>query len=211
VDADLRRPRVHKIFGLENRVGLTDDFINANSRSNGSVQPTELGNLHAITSGSLPPNPSELLGSERMTMILANLQKDFDVVIFDSPPALIVTDADVLAPLVDGVIIVVRPSVSKRAGVKHVIEQLNQVKANIVGVVLNDVPITNSRYYYYRGYYKSRYGRGDYYREYADEPSEGLDMKTAMEEAKKRSSLHKAIEKPDNDKKKQNNRDAQLF
>ncbi len=159
VDSDLRRPRVHKIFQLQNRLGLTDQFIHPQENLNGAVQPTEVKNLYALTSGSLPPNPSELLGSQRMVEIVQALEAQFDLVIMDSPPSLVVTDANVLANRADGVIVVIRPSITKRAAIKHTIEQLEQVKANIVGVVLNGVDVKKSRYNYYRGYYH-KYGRG---------------------------------------------------
>jgi non-specific protein-tyrosine kinase len=165
VDADLRRPRIHKIFQLANRVGLTDQFIRTQDRFDGSIKSTEVANLHAITSGNLPPNPSELLSSGRMSEILKLLGNQFNTVIIDSPPTLLVTDAIVLAQRVDGVLLVVKPSVTKWASLRHAIEQLQHVKANLLGVVVNDVNVGRSRYYYYRGYYKQKYGKGYHYAE----------------------------------------------
>jgi polysaccharide biosynthesis transport protein len=165
VDADLRRPRIHKMFQLSNRVGLTDQFIRTQDRFDGSLKSTEVANLHAITSGNLPPNPSELLSSGRMSEILKLLSNQFNTVIVDSPPTLLVTDAIVLAPRVDGVLLVVKPSVTKWASLKQAVEQLQHVKGNLLGVVVNDVNVGRSRYYYYRGYYKQKYGKGYHYAE----------------------------------------------
>ena len=165
MDADLRRPNIHKMFQLSNRVGLTDQFIQTQDRFNGSLKSTQVANLHAITSGSLPPNPSELLSSGRMSEVLQLLSNQFNIVIVDSPPTLLVTDAMVLAQRVDGVLLVVKPSVTKWGALRQAIEQLQRVKANLLGVVINDVNVGRSRYYYYRGYYKQKYRKGYQYTE----------------------------------------------
>jgi capsular exopolysaccharide synthesis family protein len=166
VDSDLRRPQLHKLFQLSNRLGLTDQFIRPQEYLirpqeylSGTVQPTEVKNLYLLSSGSLPPNPSELISSQRMVEIIQTLEAQFEVVIMDAPPSLVVTDANVLANRADGVLLVIRPSLTKRTAIKHTIEQLAQVKANIVGVVLNGVDVRKSHYSYYRGYYH-KYGRG---------------------------------------------------
>jgi capsular exopolysaccharide synthesis family protein len=130
VDADLRRPRIHKMFKLSNRIGLTDQFIRPQDHLNGAVKPTDIKDLSVVTSGSLPPNPSELLGSDRMLEVLRQLSGQYNTIILDTPPVLVVTDALVLAPRVDGVVLVVKPSVTKRAALRHAIEQLQQVNAN---------------------------------------------------------------------------------
>ena len=164
VDADLRRPKIHKVFQLSNRLGLTNQFLQTQDLFDGTIKNTEIANLHVITSGNLPPNPSELLGSGRMVEILHQLSEQFNTIVVDTPPMLAVSDAVVLAPLVDGVIVVVKPTVTKRVALKRVIEQLQQVKANLIGVVLNDVKVSHSRYYYYRGYeYHRKYGKGYQY------------------------------------------------
>ena len=164
VDADMRRPKIHRLLQLSNRMGLSDEFIRPQNSLNDFVQSTEFNNLYALTSGSLPPNPSELMGSDKMLEILSFLKEKYDLVLLDTPPALVVTDANVLATRVDGVLLVIRPSVTKRAAVKHVIEQLRQVKANIIGVVFNDVNVRRS-HYYYRGYYYSKYSKDYHYSE----------------------------------------------
>ncbi len=184
LDADLRRPRVDILFHLPNKLGLTDQFIHPQEYPDGAVQSTEVKDLSVITSGSLPPNPSELLGSQRMDEIVQNLKGQYDIVLMDTPPVLLVTDANVLAHRVDGVLLVIDPRKSKRAAIKHAIEQLAQVKANIVGVVLNGVDVKKSRYGYYRGYYH-KYGRG--YDDYVDAESSGIKKikspKTSHQEA----------------------------
>lgn len=185
VDADLRRPRVHKIFQLHNRLGLTDQFIHPQDHLDGTVKATEVKDLFAVTSGALPPNPSELLGSERMTEIIGHLGQEFTTILLDTPPILFVTDALVLAPVVDGVLLVVKPSVTKRAEIRHAIEQLKRVNANLLGVIINDVRVDRSRYYYYRGYSysnRSRYGKGYGYGEKEFEAKVNAAPKSADKE-----------------------------
>jgi tyrosine-protein kinase len=168
-DTDLRRPRVHKMFGLTNHGGISSLFIPSVARSgdkvhlNGHLQQTGISNLRAIPSGSLPPNPSELLASERMKAILEQVQEQAELVVFDSPPVLAVTDAVVLAPRVDGVVLVVKPGMTKLAACRQAIEQLQRVGANLLGVIFNDVEINrlNYNYQYYRGYYSGHYDQDD--------------------------------------------------
>lgn len=186
VDADLRRPMIHKILQLSNRVGLTDQFLRPQSDFDGALKKTEVDGFQALTSGSLPPNPSELLGSERMSGILNQLTNQFDTVIIDAPPMILVTDALVLAPAVDGVLVIVKPSVTKRAGLKYLLDQLHQVKANVIGVVLNDVQINRSRHYYYHGYYRKY--RKDYpYTEDTSGPAEKQGVVAAENSGLKKS------------------------
>jgi non-specific protein-tyrosine kinase len=155
VDADLRRPQIHKKFGLSNRTGITSVFVQPHPKLNGTVQDTEIANLTALTSGSLPPNPAELLGSEKMFDILGLIGEEADLIVIDSPPVMAVTDAAVLAPRVDGVLLVVKPGATKLAACKQAVDQLQRVGANILGVILNDVEVNRSRYKYayYKGYY----------------------------------------------------------
>lgn len=160
VDADLRRPRVHQKLGLDNLSGITDLFMQPEIILNGEVQPTEVPNLVGIASGRLPPNPSELIGSAKMNDILQALSKMVEIAILDTPPLLAVTDAAALAPKVDGVVLVIKPGVTKLSATKQAIMQLNRVGAHILGVILNDVNLKRSgyRYTYYRHYY-SNYGK----------------------------------------------------
>jgi non-specific protein-tyrosine kinase len=157
VETDLRRPQVHKRLGLSNRDGISGMFVQSKMVLNGALRETSIDNLFALTSGALPPNPSELLGSEKMYEILNLVGERTDIILLDSPPVMAVTDAAVLAPRVDGVLLVVKPGSTKLAACRQAIEQLQRVGANILGVVLNDVELNRSRYHYYRGYYYTYY------------------------------------------------------
>ncbi|MBA4376795.1 MAG: hypothetical protein C0401_11580, partial [Anaerolinea sp.] len=160
IDADLRRPRIHKVFQLSNRIGLSDYFIRSQDRLIGVVKKTNTKGLCVITSGSLPPNPSELLSSDKMMEVINLLGKHFNTIILDTPPLLAVTDALVLAPRMDGVILVMDPNKTKRGALKHAIEQLRIVNANLLGVVLNNVKVKRSQYYYnHKYYYGKQYGK----------------------------------------------------
>jgi non-specific protein-tyrosine kinase len=159
MDADLRRPKIHRLLNLLNRDGLSSLFLKLRQTKGGSVdlslhlKLTEVPGLQVITSGGLPPNPAELLGSEHLHSILTHLADVADIVVIDSPPVLAVTDAAVLAPRVDGVLLVVKPGVTKLAACKQAVEQLRRVGANVLGVVLNEVELKRSYYFNYR--YKS--------------------------------------------------------
>jgi non-specific protein-tyrosine kinase len=155
IDADLRRPKQHKLMGINNRKGITELFTYSQPVLNGNLQKTEIENLFALPSGKIPPNPSELLGSAKMVQILEQVEKQAEMIIIDSPPVLAVTDAVVLAQRVDGVLIVMKPGVTKFQAMKQAIDQLQRIGANILGVVLNDVEIKRSgyKYAYYKGYY----------------------------------------------------------
>jgi polysaccharide biosynthesis transport protein len=160
LDADLRRPRIHRRLNLPNRQGLVDLFLQTSHGLNGHVQRTPQMNLAALTTGALPPNPSELLGSAKMGEILSQLLQEADLVVVDSPPVLAVTDAAVLAPKMDAVVLVVRPGETKLASARQAVEQLRRGGANLVGVVLNGVDLKKSRYYGYQYqayFYSTRY------------------------------------------------------
>lgn len=153
MDCDLRRPRLHKIFQISNRIGLSDFFIRSDDRLDGVYKKTENNNIGVITSGSLPPNPSELLGSARMNEVIKVVQSNCDLLIMDTPPLLAVTDALVLANRVDGVILVMDPKRTKRAAIKHAIDQIRRVNGNLLGIVLNNVKSKSTHYYYTKNYY----------------------------------------------------------
>jgi len=155
VDADLRRPNVHKVLGLSNRRGLSSLFVNPNADVSTNLQQTATANFTVLTAGEVPPNPSELLGSTKMIELLGKLEEFADVIVIDSPPIMAVTDSAVLAPKVDGVLLIVKPGSTHMMAAKQAVEQLRRVGANILGVVLNEVDIGASRYRYYRykGYY----------------------------------------------------------
>ncbi len=161
VSADLRKPRLHKFFGLPNEVGLSNVLA-------GKVQPWEalrdpgVENLRVIASGPVPANPAELLQSERMGELLAELREVADFVILDTPPVLLVADSSALAPLVDGVVLVADAEGTTRGSVAHTRDQLEQVDAPLIGAVLNNFDPSTARSYNYRGYYGYRYRYGGY-------------------------------------------------
>jgi len=160
MDADMRRPTLHKLFKLSNRIGLSDYFIRTPEKMTGVVKKTRVNGLNIITSGSLPPNPSELLSSSKMQDVLSLLEKHFDMVLLDSPPLLAVTDALILAKSVNGVLLVVDPKKTKRGAIRQAIEQLQRLDTRLLGVVLNNIKVKRSSYYYNRDYYYSKqYGR----------------------------------------------------
>lgn len=150
IDADLRRPTLHTTFGLTNTQGLSTILVNNEDYRSIAVQSV-IDNLTVITSGPVPPNPAELLNSGRMKALLKSVQAEFDLVVLDVPPLLSVTDTQILAANVDGVILVVRQGVAQRASVKRATELLNMVHANVLGYVLNDVT-SKSGYGYGYGY-----------------------------------------------------------
>ena len=158
IDADLRRPKVHRFLNLTNQFGLSDLFRTAMPVSAVAQISEEHENLHVITSGSLPPNPAELLGSARMDALLTEAGKEADMIVLDSPPTL-VADAQVLSSKVDGVILVIYPGNTHADAALATLEQLSRAGARIVGVVLNRIPRNRADYYggyrHYSPYYSS--------------------------------------------------------
>lgn len=153
VDADLRRPSMHQIFGVPNLGGLTELLRSRDLEINDQIRSTEVENLQLITSGPLPPNPSELLSSQRMAELLSRLEEMADVVILDSPPVLAVTDAIGLSNRVDGVVLVTQARRTRRGAAKQTVSRLNRVGANILGFVLNQVSSKTAGYSKYSQYY----------------------------------------------------------
>lgn len=160
VDGDLRRPSLHKILELPNGQGLTTALLDTKTDIASHVQSTSTSGLSVLPSGPLPPNPAELLNSQRMITVLRELRDQWDVVIMDTPPVLSVTDAAVLAPHFDGVALVVEIGETRLEGLRHATERLENAKAHILGVVLNRSTARRSNYYRY--YYDYQY----YTREY---------------------------------------------
>ncbi len=162
-DCDLRHPKLHTYFGMPNRAGISTLFAHPAEIPNGAQQTTRVKNLSLLTTGQLPPNPAELLGSKKMQNILLGLCQMNDLVLIDVPPVLAVTDAAVLAPSIDGVILVVRPGKTRTFALRQTIAQLHQVNSTILGVVMNDVDMRghlySQQYKYYRDYsaYQSYY------------------------------------------------------
>lgn len=160
VDTDLRRPVLHRIFDVENEVGLSDVIIHPNPGVVEHLRPTEVENLWLLPSGTLPPNPAELLGSQRMQEIIEELKANADIVLFDSPPTLLVTDAAVLGAHVDGVILVNDAGRTRRPMAQRAAEELRRVRIPLLGLVVNRLSSSKSGYYYYQ-YYNYKYYRQD--------------------------------------------------
>jgi non-specific protein-tyrosine kinase len=157
VDADLRRSALHKVFRLSNREGLTNVLLQNEPLLDGWLQETGIENLRLLSSGPLPPNPPELLGSQKMRRLLENLTEEADLVIFDSPPMLAVTDATVLSMMADGVLVIADAEKTRRGALKEAVQNLQQAGANVLGAVLNRVPLRGGEYSYYRyDYYGHR-------------------------------------------------------
>ena len=152
VDADLRRPRQHSLFGMPKEPGLTTALLAPEERS-AVLQETAVKGLRIITSGRHAPNPAELLASQRMRAFLSWLLEQADVVVFDSPPVLSVTDAAVLSNLADGTILVVNCGETRIPAAAQAVERLTSVKKNVLGVVLNRLAPSAGAYYYYYYYY----------------------------------------------------------
>ena len=155
IDTDLRRPVVHKIFNLKKEPGITNYLVNKDLKFNDLIQKTEIDNLFIVPSGPIPPNPSEILGSSKMTMLIEKLEKSWDIILFDSPPLVAVTDATMVSKEIDKIIIVVKVGQTDKKAFDHTISSLNNVDAPIGGIVLNAVTQKYSygNYYYYYQYY----------------------------------------------------------
>jgi polysaccharide biosynthesis transport protein len=153
IDGDLHRPRQHRVFGLRNNTGLTTALIaNIAGSLDDILQDTGVTGLRVLTSGPLPPNAAELLGSTRMRELLADLHTVADVVIVDSPPVTALSDAAVLAMQTDGVLLVLDAGKTRREMAKRATEALGRVQARVIGVVLNRMPARGAGYYYYYRY-----------------------------------------------------------
>lgn len=155
VDADLRRPTQHNLFELPNNQGLTTAILDNKTPVNYHIQKTRVPNLHILTSGPIPPNPSELLNSQRMSHILKALTQETDFVIFDTPPVLTVADASILAPQVDGGLLVIEVGKTTSATFKQAVERIKNTGATLFGVVMNQLQPGRSSSY---GYYYYNYG-----------------------------------------------------
>jgi capsular exopolysaccharide synthesis family protein len=156
IDCDLRRPRLHAQFEVANSKGLTTWLSGERDLDNLLQTCPKTPNLKILTSGPVPPNPAELLGSEEMRRLLGQLSERFAHIIIDSPPAISFTDASILSTMVDGVMLVVHGGRSSRAVVRRAKQQLLDVGAHIFGVVLNNVKL-ETQDYYYSGYYSNYY------------------------------------------------------
>jgi len=151
VDADMRLPSIAKIFHLENKVGLSTLMTSKHLKVKEAIQHVESVHLDVLTSGIVPPNPSELLASERMDEIIQELKQEYDLVLFDLPPIVSVTDAQILATKIDGVILVIRKDIADVEDVYKAKELLELVNANVLGAIFNG---ETNNYDYSNSYYR---------------------------------------------------------
>lgn len=159
VDCDLRRPRLHRIFGKGPEVGVTSALLDDSVIDDEGALRTEVENLYVIPAGPIPPNPAELLHSDRFKALLRKLQDRFDRVIIDSPPLVAVTDGTVLSTQVDGTVLVVRAAATTHDFARHGTRSLQDVGGKVIGAVLNAVDLSRQEYgfYHYYGYKKDGY------------------------------------------------------
>ncbi|MHB1294926.1 MAG: CpsD/CapB family tyrosine-protein kinase [Anaerolineae bacterium] len=149
VDADMRRPSLHRLFGLPNDAGLTTMMVDDQALENPPLLETSVKSLRLLPSGPLPPRPSDLLGSRRMLKVIERLLADADVLLFDAPPVMAVTDAVVLSTRVNGVLLVVSAGETKRDSAERAVERLKKVNAHLLGAVLNNVTSDSTMNSYY--------------------------------------------------------------
>ena len=160
IDCDLRRPKLGRLLNLSSLAGLTNLLLYPSLLEKSILK--HYNTIDVLLSGDIPPNPSELLGSERMKKLLDQLREKYDCIILDTPPINMVTDAVVLAPQTDGVLFVVRANQSERGAVIHAVDQLEYTQAKLLGFVLNGIDLEQSGYGYGRYRYK-RYRKYGYY------------------------------------------------
>lgn len=150
IDADLRKPTVHYTFNFTNTFGLTN-VLTRQSELHEVVKESPEKNLFILTSGPIPPNPAELLGSKAMEQLLKEIEGEFDLILFDAPPLLAVTDGQVLASKCDGAILVVNSGKTETEGAMKAKELLEAANSHIIGVVLNNKKMDSTKHYYYYG------------------------------------------------------------
>jgi len=160
IDSDMRNPTMHRMFSIPAKNGLSE--ILAGLTDNISVSKTGIENLSVLTAGKIPPNPAELLSSNRMDKLLDFVREHYDCVFIDTPPINIVTDSTLFAQKVTGYILIVKTDTTNINEVKATVSNLEQIEANILGFILNDVTSDKRKYYtYYRKYnYSYKYGYG---------------------------------------------------
>jgi capsular exopolysaccharide synthesis family protein len=160
VDADMRRPRVHKVFGLQPRTGLSSLILGEGTLAQAVVH-TEVPNLDVLPCGAIPPNPAELLHAAGFAALLEEMARGYDRVVIDSPPAGVVSDAVVIGTQVDGTLLVFKGGQTSRDAAERTLKALQAVKARVFGAVLNDLDLEDRRYGQYYYYYRSGYYRDD--------------------------------------------------
>jgi len=174
-DTDLRRPAIHHYMNLPNQVGLSNVLVGTATLDQ-ALQQTTVKGLRVLTSGPLPPNPADLLSSDRATRMIEGLKERADIIVFDSPPAVVVTDAQILSTKVDGVLVVAASHQVARKALARARELLEHARAPIIGAVLNKIDIARDRYYDDYYYYYSHY----YY--YGQDSGDGDTVRGAISE-----------------------------
>ena len=177
IDADLRRPSIHKTLGMGPHSGLSNVLTGSTKLENAITSTTVLPNLFVLPAGTPPPNPAELLASANMRDVLSQLREQYDHIVIDTPPSLSVTDAVVLSPRADAVVLVIRSGQTTKQALRRSRDILTQVNAKVVGVLLNAVDLSSPDYYYYYEY------QGKYARYYRDEDSSGHEDDDVEEHA----------------------------
>lgn len=176
IDADLRRPSIHKTLGMGPHSGLSNVLTGSTKLESAITRTAVLPNLFVLPAGTPPPNPAELLASSNMRDVLNQLREEYDHIVIDTPPSLSVTDAVVLSPRADAVVLVIRSGQTTKQALRRSRDILTQVNAKVVGVLLNAVDLSSPDYYYYYEY------QGKYARYYRDEDSQGHEGEDEMEE-----------------------------
>lgn len=176
IDADLRRPSIHKTLGMGPHSGLSNVLTGSTKLESAITRTAVLPNLFVLAAGTPPPNPAELLASANMRDVLNQLREEYDHIVIDTPPSLSVTDAVVLSPRADAVVLVIRSGQTTKQALRRSRDILTQVNAKVVGVLLNAVDLSSPDYYYYYEY------QGKYARYYRDEDSPGHDDGDEVEE-----------------------------
>ncbi len=166
IDCDLRKPKIHTIFKISNETGGLSNILIDETKAEQGIKETEIPNLYMLPSGKTPPNPSELLSSQKMQHFMEYLRQNFDYIVIDSPPLIVVTDAQILSKYSDACILIVAAGESDRNAVIKAKELLCNVNAKLIGVVLNKIDASKERYYKFYHYYetdknKKKRGRKD--------------------------------------------------
>ena len=152
IEADLRRPMFAQVFNLQGRKGLSHALTGEPLEH--CIQDSGIGKLRVVTAGMIPPNPAELLGSGRMGEVVEAARKEADLVLIDSPPVLVVTDAVILSALTESVLLVVRQGETRKDALIDAVQKLRGAGANMIGVVMNNVTLSEGKSYYYSRYYR---------------------------------------------------------
>jgi len=159
VDADLRKPVQHNVFDVPREPGLADYLLKNHEKIDPIIHSTKVDNLSILSAGGLPPNPSELLGSSRMSELVDHLEQKWDIILFDSPPIVAVTDSSMISSEIDALVMVVKAGQTDRSAVDRALDTISNVKAPLIGAILNGVnqETLSGKYSYYYSYYNYYY------------------------------------------------------